>query len=633
MSTQSEEDEIVSIPDPIPYDPNILAINRTRTNFSSRSNQSMNSTSSSYFDPNDMRMHPTDAMSFSSRVESDVLAAQRISRVQSTPLSIGKNPEYRDLEQGLNLSDATDSTVINSDSNMKNEQETKDNTLANKENGSILTSDSTAQDIDLNDLPPMGGDRPYPPLLPPKEMYQVTYNGPDDPLHPFNWSKKRKFLTCLILCIDCITISWGSSIYAPGVTQLCEQYHVIQVVAILGITLYVLGFAASPIIYAPLSELYGRKGVLVVSGLGFALFQFAVATAENFQTIMICRFFAGFIGAAPMAIVPAVFADMFDTDFRGKAICLFTLGVFVGPILGPVMGSYIVQHTTWRWLNYVVGFQACAVFVAIVLFVEETHHPTILVNKAKLLRKKTGNWGIRAPHEDFELSMAEICETTISKPLIMLFTEPVLLIITIYNSFVYGILYLLLEAYPIIFVEGYGMKTNGFLPYLALIVGIMICSVMIWHADGFYTKKVKKEGKLIPEDRLYPMIVAGIIFPIGILWFCWTGAYPEKIHWICPTIAGSFIGFGLMGIFLPCLNYIIESYLLLTASAVAANTFMRSAFGAVFPLFAGYMFKGMGIGWAGLLIGLFAAAMIPVPFLFLKYGKTIRIKSKYAYDG
>ena len=58
---------------------------------------------------------------------------------------------------------------------------------------------------------------------------------------------------------------------------------------------------------------------------------------------------------------------------------------------------------------------------------------------------------------------------------------------------------------------------------------------------------------------------------------------------------------------------------------------MRSAFGAVFPLFAGYMFHGMGTGWAGLLLGLFAAALIPVPLFFLKYGERIRKNSKDAY--
>ena len=46
--------------------------------------------------------------------------------------------------------------------------------------------------------------------------------------------------------------------------------------------------------------------------------------------------------------------------------------------------------------------------------------------------------------------------------------------------------------------------------------------------------------------------------------------------------------------FLQLLNYIVDSYLMFAASAIAANTFMRSLFGAVFPLFAYYMFEGKG---------------------------------------
>lgn len=487
--------------------------------------------------------------------------------------------------------------------------------------------------VDYTDCPAMGGGRPFPPALPPKDIYEVTYDGPDDPLHPFNWSTKKKTWLSIWLCIDCFSIAMGSSIFSNAIEQICEIYHVIPVVAILGVALYVLGFAASPIIYAPLSELYGRRGVLVISSFGFAIFHFAVATAKDLQTIMICRFFAGFIGAAPLAVVPAAFSDIFDTKYRGKVIALFALGVFVGPILGPVMGSYIVQHTTWRWLEYVTACFASFVFVGVFIWFDETHHATILVTKASELRKKSGNWGIRAAHEDIELSISEIAEKTITRPIYMLLVEPILFFITLYNSFVYGILYLMLEAYPIVFVEGYGLKKNGELPYISLIVGMFACGAYIWFCENAYLRKVKEHGGLVPEARLYPMVGSAFIFPIGILWFCWTGNYHNKIHWACPTIAGGFTGFGLIGIFLPCLNYIIESYLMLAASAVAANTFMRSAFGACFPLFAGYMFHNMGTNWAGLLIGLFAVALIPFPFLFLKYGKRIRVKSKYAYSG
>ena len=100
--------------------------------------------------------------------------------------------------------------------------------------------------------------------------------------------------------------------------------------------------------------------------------------------------------------------------------------------------------------------------------------------------------------------------------------------------------------------------------------------------------------------------------------------------WIVPTLAGLFLGFGIYTVFLQCLNYIIDAYLMFAASAIAANTIMRSTFGAVFPLFATYMFNGIGINWGCTLLGCVAALFIPMPFVFYFKGKTIRAKSKFA---
>lgn len=66
------------------------------------------------------------------------------------------------------------------------------------------------------------------------------------------------------------------------------------------------------------------------------------------------------------------------------------------------------------------------------------------------------------------------------------------------------------------------------------------------------------------------------------------------------------------------------------ASAIAANTFMRSMFGGVFPLFATFMFNGMGIQWASTLLGCVAAVLVPMPVIFYLYGKRIRGRSSFA---
>ena len=66
------------------------------------------------------------------------------------------------------------------------------------------------------------------------------------------------------------------------------------------------------------------------------------------------------------------------------------------------------------------------------------------------------------------------------------------------------------------------------------------------------------------------------------------------------------------------------------ASAIAANTFLRSLAGAIFPLFAQYMFNAMGVNWAGTLLGCVAAVLVPIPVVFYLYGGKIREKSKFA---
>lgn len=548
--------------------------------------------------------------------------------------------------QNDNVSIATSSFKRDQNEFMDNNElvKTESRPGSNKTLSRILTGEDLDEKLNpqsdpYKDLPQMGGEREYPPVLfEDRSPYEVTFSDEDainfpQFEHPYKWAFKKKLMTVVILCLNCLGVTMGSSNFASCVPQVIAEYGVIEVVGILGITLYVLGFALGPVVYGPLSELYGRRNLLIISSFGFTLFQFAVATGENLQTILICRFFAGCVGAAPLAVIPAAMSDMFDNYSRGKVVSIFSLTVFLGPILTPVYSSYIVQYTTWRWVQYVAGIYAGLCTIAICFLYDESHHPIILCKKAQYMREKSGNWGIYAAHELLSLDIKDIFTKTIARPLKMLRKEPILLLMTVYNTFVYGILYLMLEAYPYIFEIKKHFYKNGELPYIGLIIGMSFFSaMMIYFLEPKYiTAVTKNNGKPCPEERLIGMMISGPIFTIGIFWLMWTGNY-DSVPWIVPTIGGAFIGFGLIGIFLTSFNYLIDAYLLLAASAIAGNTFLRSGFGASFPLFAGYMLKGMGVNWAGLLLGLFSAVLIPVPFLFYKYGKWLRQKSSYAFD-
>jgi MFS transporter, DHA1 family, multidrug resistance protein len=143
-----------------------------------------------------------------------------------------------------------------------------------------------------------------------------------------------------------------------------------------------------------------------------------------------------------------------------------------------------------------------------------------------------------------------------------------------------------------------------------------------------FARKLKEHGKVIPEERLVLMILGSFILPIGLFWFAWTSN--PRITWVPQVLAGVPIGWGILMIFLPGLNYIIDVYLWYANSTIATNTFLRSIAGGGFPLFAGYMFRTLGVHWATSLLGFLCIVMIPAPLYFFFFGSKIRKISKFS---
>ncbi|KAF1358595.1 MFS general substrate transporter [Lizonia empirigonia] len=463
-------------------------------------------------------------------------------------------------------------------------------------------------------------------------QYVVEFDGHDDPLHAQNWPMKKKLRMAVMLAFDALSASMGSSIFSSATAEVAAEFGVGREVGTLGTSLFVFGYAFGPLLWAPVSELYGRRPPLVIAAFGFSIFTVAVAAAKDIQTIMICRFFAGLFGSSPLAIVAAVFADMFSNELRGLAVAVFSATVFMGPLLAPFIGGFITESFLgWRWTMYISSFMGFLAFALLLFFLEETYPPVVLINKASELRRRTKNWGIHAKQEEIEVDFKELVIRNVSRPMRILFTEPIVLLITIYMSFIYGLLYLFLTAYALVFQGVYGWSSGvSGLAYFGMITGELIAFAAVILMNPRYVKKLQANNDIpVPEWRLPISMVGGVLFSAGLFWFGWSG-YSGKIHWIVPVLSGLFTGFGIFSIFISLLNYIVDAYLMFAASAIAANTFMRSIFGGIFPLFATYMFDGMGIQWASTLIGCVAALLAPMPVVFYLFGKRIRARSKFA---
>ena len=542
-----------------------------------------------------------------------------------------------DLEQGDPKTRVVD-TALDQDYPIEGDELTRleTNTQLSRDLSRMITNTADLLDQDYGEKISlsMGENIPFPPMLPDRNPYCVAFNGVDDPYHPHNYPVRRKIIYCISVGLASLSVAMGSAMFSQGTNELKEIYHIGTSVAALATSLFVFGFAAGPVVYGPMSELFGRKPIMVISCLGYVSFLFGVATAKDLQTIMLCRFFAGLVGSAPLVVAPAVMVDMFKASVRGLAVAVFACILFGGPMVAPMLGGFVVknEHMGYRWTSYISAFIGCLALFCCTFLLQETHHPVLLVRKAELLRRKTGNWGIFAPHEEVSLSLSEIARNNIARPLKLLFTEPIVFLISVYNAFIYGMLYAFLTVIPLIFGGRYRWSQGvSELPYLSMLLGVLSGGIIIIWFEKTYNRKLFEHGnKPTPESRLPPIMIGGFTFVIGIFWLGWTGDYAEHVHWIVPVIGAFFVGNGLMLIFLPTMNYIIDCYLYVAASALAGNTFIRSGFGAAFPLFTTQMFTNLTIKWAATLLGCLGALMIPVPFLFYKYGGYIRSKSKFA---
>ena len=196
-------------------------------------------------------------------------------------------------------------------------------------------------------------------------------------------------------------------------------------------------------------------------------------------------------------------------------------------------------------------------------------------------------------------------------------------------ALVYGVLYLFFFSYPIVFQLQRGWSAGlASLPFLSITVGILFGSgYIVWFTRTRYAASMARNaGRVVPEERLPPMIVGGVLLPIGLFWFAWTSS--PDITWVPQVLAGIPTGAGVLIIFMQGFNYIIDVYLMYANSALAGNALVRSLLGAGFPLFATAMYDRLGVAWATSLLAFLAVAMVPVPVLFYFYGQKVRSWSK-----
>ncbi|KAL2014398.1 hypothetical protein VTN00DRAFT_1923 [Thermoascus crustaceus] len=375
-----------------------------------------------------------------------------------------------------------------------------------------------------------------------ENVHEVSWDSPSDPANPLNWPFWIRCLLIVLVSASTFLTGLCSGFFAPVVPSVMAEFGSTN--AALGsfvVTVFVLGLAAGPLVFAPLSELYGRL---------------------------------------------------------------------------------IVQHTG----------NISAITLPSFIFFRETYAPVLLERKASHLRQKTGDPAFHSQYAS-NLTPRAHFKRGITRAMKMLAFSPIVLVLSTYMGLVYSYFYLLITTLSEIFRTTYDFSPSiSRLTYLGIGVGFLFAQIFFAYMSDRILRRMRRsrkeeggkdeDGEMKPEYRLPLTVIGGVLMPIGFFWYGWSAQ--AKMHWIMPLAGTAILGYGNALIFMSLQTYHIDAFTIHAASAIAANTVIRSIMAGVLPLAAPRMYEVLGIGWGNTLLGILGLVLVPVPYLLLTCGEGIR---------
>lgn len=252
--------------------------------------------------------------------------------------------------------------------------------------------------------------------------YEVYWQD-DDPENPRLWPLWYKAIVVAAMSLGATVASLSSTLYTSAIPGLEQDFGISKLRALLGVTTYLLSMGAGSVLFAPLSELVGRRPVYLLLMTIFLLLLLPSALAQNIETILVSRFFGGLFGSALMSNSPASVNDIVSDTHRPLALGFWSIGPTNGPVYGPIIGGFVYEYLGWRWTNWIVLIIGGAILVLMV-FIKETYAAVILRRRAKRQRIKTQNhkWWTRYDHTQ---GLMPLIKANLGRPFLMLLTEPI----------------------------------------------------------------------------------------------------------------------------------------------------------------------------------------------------------------
>ncbi|KAG2058682.1 MFS general substrate transporter [Suillus hirtellus] len=443
-----------------------------------------------------------------------------------------------------------------------------------------------------------------------------------DMRNPVNFSPTRKWAITINACVFTSIVAAAVSSYTMGYSSMIKDLNCTLFQATLGFSVYTIGFALVPLVTSSFSEEFGRFPFYIVSSFMFVLTEIMIALAPNIQTVIVARAVGGCFGSTGAALVAGSIADIWLPHQRGFPMSLFALAVIASSGLGPMVAGWIEANPSlqWRWIHWIHAIVSGACYIPMIFVLTETRPTVILARIARQARKDTGDGRYRARSEIDKPCFMSMVATSCTRPLILLFTEPIVQGFSLWISFVWGVLFFLLDSVSSEFkdIYGFGVGETGSV-FVTIAIGSLLGYLANIYGERLYKKHVHHKG---PEARLYIACVASIFFPIGMLIFAWTAR--ADIPWIVPMIGLTLFMTSAFILYQVVFIYLADCYGPYASSALAGQSLCRNTLATVFPLYTSRMNDLLTYKWAGTVFALIAAIMIPIPYIFFFYGSRMR---------
>ncbi|KAJ5355333.1 uncharacterized protein N7496_012545 [Penicillium cataractarum] len=457
-----------------------------------------------------------------------------------------------------------------------------------------------------------------------------------DPENPYNWTLIKKWaLTCLAAFTTYLTMMNGTIITVAHF-EISEAFNIDETTFLHSywlVTTWAVGGACAALFILPLAEDFGTRPVFLSTYLILICSLIPQAVAQNFATLVVTRFFSGGCVAILANTAAGVMGNLWNTEWdRSVPVSLYIIGYMTGSSIGPVIGAAIYQALGWRWISYIQIIWFAVLFPIYYFFFYESRGTAVLARRAKITRKAQNYTDI---NEKISLSSL-ITETIIpsaKRPVVLVFTEPVLFVSTIWSAFTVGTLFLFTQSVEQVFMDLYGWNATqtGFVQ-AAIVIGELIGWVLNFISRTLYFQSASRNkevpGAPIPESRLYMAVLGGVLgISGGMFTYAWTSY--EHIPWIAPSAGLGLVGAGSVLVVSGVSDYVVDAYSNYAGSAMGAVATGENIFSAFLPLATMSMYGHLGPKWASTVLALIALVLSLIPTLMFFWGKKVRDRSPF----